>query len=140
MWKVDTGQQTATLPDHEGRFEGLTFSPDGRALLTNGDKADGTGILSLWNTATGQKITTLAGHTGAVLATAVSHDNRTIFTAGHDGSVAVWRLDQPSVQFDLPGATPGGVALGPDRRTAAFMSSRGTSCCGTQRPAESARR
>ena len=34
LWDLDTGEEVATLPNHDGPVHGVAFSPDGETLAT----------------------------------------------------------------------------------------------------------
>lgn len=76
------------LAGHENWVTAVSFSPDGRFLVT----ASGDGTAKLWQT-NGRLVATLTGHTDWVN-TAVFHSNgQQILTAGEDGTAQLWDLE-----------------------------------------------
>jgi WD40 repeat protein/serine/threonine protein kinase len=69
-----------------GVYLNLTFSPDGRWLVTGGEEY----TVKIWNVQTGRDQETLRGHNGDVLAVAFSPDGRWLATAGEDTTVRIW--------------------------------------------------
>jgi WD40 repeat protein/DNA-binding SARP family transcriptional activator len=76
-----------TLRGHTGEVGSLSFSADGRRLVSGG--ADGTA--RVWDVRTHREIgAPLDAHTGAVNAVALSRDSRTVITGGRDQLLRVW--------------------------------------------------
>jgi WD40 repeat protein len=102
------------LPAHVSRVAGLSFSGDGRYLISAGiDSA-----LKLWDTATWQSLPDLPGHPGAVWDLAASPDGRYLASAGSDGTIHLWDLRKRTEQRALRGHTDtvSGIAFSPDGR------------------------
>jgi WD40 repeat protein len=66
----------------------LTYSADGRLLLTGGDD----GSVRLWETATGSEVLRRAGHEGPVSHLAFGPGGRTALTSAEDGHASLWDL------------------------------------------------
>ncbi len=77
---------TAFEDEHTDAVLSVTFSPDGRTLLTS--SADKTA--RLWNVETGKQAHRLQGHFSDVNDVGFSPDNNQLLTAGQDGTVIVW--------------------------------------------------
>src|SRR6266404_5301650 len=86
----------ATLKGHTETVYTVSFSPDGRYVLTGSfDKS-----LKLWEAATGKEIKTFggqAGHQNLILAASFSPDGRLIASGSSDNTVKLW--DTP---FSIP--------------------------------------
>lgn len=92
---LSDGRTLATTrpgPDDYLEFEAMTFSPDGRFLLTAG--SDYTSIggaqIKIWDAATGAAVRELKGHEFFMYAVAWSADGRLLATASADGTARLW--------------------------------------------------
>ena len=94
---VATGQRQATLAAHRWDAFGVTFSLDGRTLVSGGSD----NMVRLWDVLTGQLKATLVGHTGSVRSVAFSPDGATLASGSHDGTVLIWEF--------TPSTKPGDV-------------------------------
>ena len=72
---VDTGQVVRDVP---GFAHGVSFSPDGKLLLTGGADM----LARLWDVATGRELHVFRGHRNWVSAVSFSPDGRRLLTAG----------------------------------------------------------
>jgi WD40 repeat protein len=88
LWDLPARRLRTTIEGHRGLVWGLTFTPDGRTLLTTGN--DGT--VRTWDPATGQPRAAFDWGIGKVYALALAPDGMRAF-AGGDGGIAVWDLD-----------------------------------------------
>ncbi|GAB4235545.1 MAG: AAA-like domain-containing protein [Elainellaceae cyanobacterium] len=70
-----------------GRF-GLAVSPDGKTIVTSGQK----NTLNLW-ARNGQHLRTLEGHAGSVLSLAISPTGDRMATGSSDRTIRLWNLD-----------------------------------------------
>jgi WD40 repeat protein len=86
VWDLTTGELVSTLRDYHRFLGALTFSPDGRRLVTGGD--DGT--VRLWDPLTGEEVLTLRGHLGKVERLAFTRDGRRLISVGDDHTARVW--------------------------------------------------
>ncbi|MEV0154061.1 TIR domain-containing protein [Micromonospora sp. NPDC050686] len=85
-------RQTAAFNGHRDGGSALTFSPDGRLLVSGGaDRA-----VRLWRTppdGSPSPLTTFTGHQATVWALAVSADGHQLASADLNGEVRIWDLD-----------------------------------------------
>jgi WD40 repeat protein/serine/threonine protein kinase/DNA-binding XRE family transcriptional regulator len=95
IWDATSGQELLRFGRDERELGeaaisrelyGAAFSPDGRAVLTVGDK----NAARLWDTATGQELLRFAGHTAPIRQAAFSPDGKRAVTASDDGTARVW--------------------------------------------------
>jgi WD40 repeat protein len=74
------------LRGHTNAANGVTFSPDGRLLVTASDDA----TARVWEVSTGRLVTVLHGHKGAVVTAAFGPEPSVVITGGTDGTARVW--------------------------------------------------
>jgi WD40 repeat protein/tetratricopeptide (TPR) repeat protein len=79
-----TGKSSGTIKHPTITF--LTFSPDGRLLVTAGKD----GLARLWKTATGRPVCAPLPHDGEIWHASFSPDSRQVITASKDRSARVW--------------------------------------------------
>lgn len=88
IWEVRTGRNVAVMQGHTGRLFNVSFSPDGRYVVTT--SRDNTA--RVWETSTGRAVAVLSKHTAPVTWAAFSHDGKYIVTASEDRTARVWAL------------------------------------------------
>jgi WD40 repeat protein/serine/threonine protein kinase len=87
---VSTRASLAVLRGHEARVTVLTFSPDGKRLLTGSEDK----TAALWDVESGRLLTVYRGHPDAVRRVAYSPDGKRIATAsGMEPLARVWPVD-----------------------------------------------
>ena len=89
LWDSNTGQLIRTFDGHEDAVLSVTFSPDGKWLLSS--SYDNTA--RLWDVESGELLRTFAGHDWWVWSASFSRDAKRIVTASHDGTAMVWATD-----------------------------------------------
>jgi WD40 repeat protein/tRNA A-37 threonylcarbamoyl transferase component Bud32 len=97
---------------HRGGIGSVTFSPDGRTLLSTGQDR----LAKIWGVADRELRLSLAGHHGQVISGAYSPDGALIATTGYDGSVFTWEAASGKLLYAYPGhgKPPSGLAWSPD--------------------------
>jgi hypothetical protein len=130
LWDTATGQPRWQREAHAGSWITLSFTPDGRALVSGSD--DGT--VRVWATATGRQVRELPGHKRGVHAVAVLPDGQRLLS----GDNAVLRLqelqtgkelrrlilDPTSEKLPRPAYNLHALGLAADGRTAVSFSYR----------------
>lgn len=87
LWDVDAGELTHEYRGHDGWWEDLAISPDGRFAATAWN--DGKAIV--WNVATEVQVCQLDGHKGDTQAVTFSPDSRFVLTgAGEEQRAILW--------------------------------------------------
>jgi WD40 repeat protein len=92
-----------------GTVFALSFSPDGRRLLTaNGDSEIG----AVWDVQTGRQILNLEGHVGWVHSADYSPDGRFLVTGAEDKTVRVWDASDGKLLRIFDGPSQHGLRAG----------------------------
>jgi WD40 repeat protein len=77
-WGAQTGQEMLTLKGHSGTVNSVSFSPDGKRIVSG--SWDNT--LKVWDAQAGQETLTLEGHAGIVSSVSFSSDGKRIVSGG----------------------------------------------------------
>ena len=85
-----TGSQTAVLSGYTDRVNSLTFSSDGKSLVSGShDKT-----VKLWDVQTGGVVKTFHGHTGPVWSVSISADSTRIASGSDDKTIHLWNIQR----------------------------------------------
>jgi WD40 repeat protein len=90
VWDAQTGQETLTLKGHSGSVRSVSFSPDGKRIVSGGGYRDNT--VKVWDAQTGQETLTLKGHSHYVMSASFSPDGKRIVSGSADGTLKVWDI------------------------------------------------
>jgi WD40 repeat protein len=105
LWNGETGAYLRTLAQQGTVVGSLSFSPDGKTLLSS--TGAGTGECHVWDVATGRELVTYREHDNIVIATAISADGRWAATGGGaNHAIHIWDLKTGKRR-----AAPDGAAL-----------------------------
>ena len=117
LWNIENGKRLRTLEGHTDMVNALTFSPDGKTLVSGSD--DDT--LRVWNAGTGRLRRTLAGHRNDVKAVVFSRDGKMLASGSKDASVRLWDAETGRFLPTLRGHVweIEAVAFSPDGKTVA---------------------
>ena len=88
LWQVDGFKQLGALEGHENWVKALTFTPDGKTLITGSH--DGT--VRLWDVAKQMPMMRLDGHVAPLRAVAVTPDGKLLYSGGAKRILKVWDL------------------------------------------------
>ena len=94
IWDVAGGKEMGQCRGHKTKVTSVTWSPDGKRLVSASDDA----TVTVWEPKSGRMLLTLRAHTGATHGAAFTADGRFLVTTGWDGKVLVWDatpLDRP---------------------------------------------
>jgi len=86
VWSASDGLPILTLNGHNDSIERVSFSSDGRRIVT----ASSDNTANVWDAADGRLLATLSGHRAVVGGAAFSPDGGDVVTAGWDATVNVW--------------------------------------------------
>lgn len=86
------------LKGHIQEVEALTYSPDGKVLVSGG--WDNT--LKVWNAETGELVNSFKAHDGSIRCMAFSRDSKMLITGSRDNSIKIWDTTW-SVKYSLFG-------------------------------------
>jgi WD40 repeat protein/serine/threonine protein kinase len=89
VWDVDTGLEATAPLKHAGPLTFVSFSSDGRRLVT----ASRDRTARVWDAATGAKIGSPLEHGDEVVEASFSPDGRRLITASRDRMARVWEVD-----------------------------------------------
>ncbi len=120
LYDVATGKALNRLGGHMNSVNGLTFSPDGRLLVTWGENPLGSSMMDhvyVWDAGTGRAVSTLpSGLEIGAGSAAFAPDGRTLATASADGRIRLWEVATWTIRVEFRGHRDRVTALafGPD--------------------------
>jgi WD40 repeat protein/beta-lactamase regulating signal transducer with metallopeptidase domain len=79
---------------------GVTFSPDGRAIVVRG----AGGSVRVWDVLAGKEISQFKGHTGRVDTIAMAANGKTLASGAHDTTILLWDAAGPMKELSRPQA------------------------------------
>ena len=83
-----TGGQTAVLSGHIDDVNTLTFSSDGKSLISGSDDK----TVKLWDVQTGGVVKTFSGHTSVIWSVSISADYTKIASGSADDTIHLWDI------------------------------------------------
>jgi WD40 repeat protein len=79
------------LKGHRGWLHSVSFSPDGKRIVTSGGLRDHT--TRIWDAESGEELMILHGHSDSVRSAFFSPDGKKIVTASADKTARIWILE-----------------------------------------------
>ena len=83
-----TGTQVAVLPGHTDWVTSVTFSSDGRLIVSGSEDT----TVKLWDVQTGGVVKTFHGHTSYVQSVSISADHTRIVSGSGDYTICLWDI------------------------------------------------
>ena len=99
IWDIQTGQKLFFLPGNATIVRGVSYSPDGKTIVTTGDDQ----TAKLWDADTGEKLLTLYGHTDSVSFAVFSPDGTRLATSSFDRHTKIWDVATGRELMDIAG-------------------------------------
>jgi WD40 repeat protein/class 3 adenylate cyclase/tRNA A-37 threonylcarbamoyl transferase component Bud32 len=100
VWDASNGKLQLTLSGHASSIKAVTFSPDGKRILTG--SWDNTA--KLWDATSGQELLTFKrGNAWPILSVAFSPDGQRIATGSYDQTVTLWDVASGKQLLTLKG-------------------------------------
>lgn len=86
IWDAATGKKIKILKGHTGQINSLSFSPDGKHIVSSSDDK----TVKIWDTETGNCILTYEGHDHGVTSAVFSPDGRSVVSASSSDGIGVY--------------------------------------------------
>jgi WD40 repeat protein/transcriptional regulator with XRE-family HTH domain len=108
IWDAVTGELILTLPRQNAYVDSVSFSPDGRRIVTTSEDAG----VRIWDANNGEELLTLYGQTAGVANAAYSPDGTRIASAIGNNQVKVWDSATGRELLTLAGHGSGVLTVG----------------------------
>ena len=86
IWDAASGQQLQQLEGHDDEVNSVSFSQDGKRIVSGSWDRSGR----IWDAASGQQLQQLEGHEREVTSVGFSTDGKRIVSGSGDKSVRIW--------------------------------------------------
>ncbi len=86
---VTNGQEILSIDGHTYDIRDVTFSPDGKYLLSGSDDS----TMKLWDTGNGNEVMTFTGHEGPVISVCFSPDGSFVLSGSEDNKIKLWNAE-----------------------------------------------
>lgn len=101
IYDIQTSEELALLTGHTGRVSRISFSPDGRTLVSGDDD----NMLRLWDVNKRTEIGILEGHIGGPNTILFSPDGSIFVSRDDDNTLRIWGVDTQTQIHTLEGFT-----------------------------------
>ena len=117
IYDIQTREALALLTGHTGSVERVSFSPDGKTIVSGGQD----NIVRLWDVETQTQIGKLEGYTGGPDSIWFSPDGHTLVSRDDDNTLRLWDVNTQTQIHTLEGYTGSveSVSFSPDGKTIA---------------------
>jgi eukaryotic-like serine/threonine-protein kinase len=88
IWDATSGQEILTFNGHTGWVRSVSFSPDGKKIVSASEAEDNP--LKIWDATSGQEILSLKGHTDEITSLSFSPDGKKIVGGSYDKTLKIW--------------------------------------------------
>lgn len=108
---LNTKRFVAHLHGHPGEIRSLTFSPDGRVLVSGSEDA----VVRFWDAQTGSLLKALTGHSEPVRVVTFTPDGKRLASASEDETLKIWDVATGKLLHTMETKWPlTSVAFSPD--------------------------
>jgi WD40 repeat protein len=98
IWDTVTGKEMWSIRGHDYWAYSVSFSPDGKLLVSGGDND-----IKTWDAGTGSNLMTLRGHEAPVYTVSFSPDGKCVASCGYDNMIKVWNIATGETMMTLRG-------------------------------------
>ena len=116
---MQTGQQLLNLKGPSDGFSIVTFSPDGKRLVTT-DGNSMAPLIKVCDAQTGQVMFIFQGHTSWIRSVVFSPDGKFLASSSNDRTLRIWELQTSKEIRTLRGHTASSLAFSSDGRRLAL--------------------
>ncbi|EKM52762.1 uncharacterized protein PHACADRAFT_211976 [Phanerochaete carnosa HHB-10118-sp] len=128
LWDTASGTQLRVLEGHQGVVSYLSFSPDGKKLLSSEYKSDASeSALRLWDVESGCCEQIFTGHEDDINQAKFFPDGKQVISCSDNGSIRVWEVGQSRtrsaesrVVYHSQSLSIVSIAVSPDASLVAF--------------------
>jgi WD40 repeat protein/serine/threonine protein kinase len=116
IWNTTTLVEAITLKGHTGFVHSVSFSPNGKLIVSGGGDDRKPGEIKVWESESGRESLTLSGHSSRVRSVSFSPEGTRIVSGSFDRTGKVWDVKTGQETLTLKGGTNGvsGVSFSPD--------------------------
>ena len=98
--KAVEGREPLTLKGHSEFVNSVSFSPDGKRIVSWGGEFNEPGEIKVWDAQTGQETLAITGHSSGVYSVSFSPNGRQIVSSGRGNSIRTTNRQQRQGQLN----------------------------------------